>query len=227
MKKFLVIGCVVLVIVMIVSSFLGYKFYKHVQSIRGKYEEVNNGFAALNKQFDFQVPPDGLIQKDRFEKWLSIRGKMAVIMPDYQKMAVELHVGNMNAMQRYSADALMDLQKLLREESMSAYEYAWIFRYVISAFGSGDIRLNPDFRDVIDAFDNLNKGGIDFKFDVKPIVVVPVTSRQVAVIAGLVKDNRSAVMETMKVCNLDLIMFLFRCMPDSEKNAGTGKTGPE
>jgi len=226
--KGVLIGCGVLlaivVIVFVVIGYFGVKFVKDIKEDMVVYQE---SFEELNEKYPFEEPVNGLIGSGQFQRWLHVREKMTSSIAGYDTIAQHFSLKTIRKFKQHTLSIVEDLVSTLDSVGLSPKEYIWMSRQTAGALRSGDIRYDPELRDIASAFDEMTeKEGSSGNRTNLDDLAVPVTSEQIDRIAFLIRSEKEIFLETIKVFYADMAIFGFMNMefvPQKDEGEETGQ----
>jgi hypothetical protein len=229
MKKVL-IGCgiatAVIVVIFIVIGYFGVKLFKNVSE---EFSGFNTTFQELNVKYPFTEPVDGLISRDRYKAWMQVRQGMSGSIAVYDSTMKNFNLKSLSTLKEHTFKSMQQYQEFMEAAGLSPDEYTWISGCMIGAMNSGDVRSDADLRDVVEAFDaikNSDSGRPTFSNDNLESFGIPVTSSQIARITSLIREDKQAFMETIKVFHLDMMAYgISQAASRSTDAADSLKTG--
>lgn len=129
-------------------SYLGYKGYQFGKETEAAYRELGNGYQTLNASHDFHPPEDNVMDPDRAQTYVDIRGKISRFLADYisrieqqgEQISAEFTdsifsgiwdgIREIKTMIRLAAhittESGREHLRLLREAEMSMTEFRWL-----------------------------------------------------------------------------------------------------
>jgi hypothetical protein len=206
--KGLLIGCgVILAIVIIAVVVIGYFGVQTFKNVGEQVDNMKDNFAGLNALYPFEEPSDGLIASDRYEIWLTVRDSMLTSVAAYDTIVKHFSLKSVGRLKDHTFMSMQRIGRQFRETGMSPKEYIWISRQMAGAFASGDLRARPEFSDLVQAYDELEKDDENIKrdYDFKDFST-PVTSLQIKRIMTLLAKNPDRCQQSMKVFYMDMII---------------------
>ena len=208
MKK-VFIGCgIAVLVVLLVLGVVGYHVVKFAKSVGDEVNKVGEQFEALDAQLAFQVPPDGLIRKDRFDAWVDIRLKTAGETDAFIEAFDDFSLKKITSLRDQSFSYIYSVTDAMETAGMSPKEYSWISQQVVGVLDSGDGRSNPALREIVIAFDDLSDTDEDFSNRKQNLhtLGIPVTSDQIERTTRLLVARKDDILTSMKVFYADAIV---------------------
>ena len=209
--KGVLIGCgVVLAIVVIVFVVIGYFGVKFVKDIGQDMLVFKETFQELNSKYPFEAPEDGLIRSGQYGQWMDVRKDMQGSIAGFDSLMQDFSLKSFQKIKDHTLNLVQDLTATLDTVGISPNEYLWISRQVAGALQSGDIRYDPDLQEIATAFDELMEREDDHgnRTNMRDLGV-PVTSEQIAQIKGLIRTDKEAFLNTLKVFYADMAVYGF------------------
>jgi hypothetical protein len=206
--KGLLIGCgVILTVVIIAVVVIGYFGVQTFKNVGEQVDSMKDTFAGLNALYPFEGPSDGLIPSDRYEIWLTVRDSMLTSIAAYDSIVKNFSLKSVGRLKDHTFLSMQRIGKQFKETGLSPKEYIWISRQMAGAFTSGDLRARPEFADLVQAYDDLEKDDQKIRrdYDFKDFST-PVTSLQIKRIMTLLAKNPGRCKQSMKVFYMDLII---------------------
>jgi hypothetical protein len=236
MKK-LLIGCgiVVLLIVVVVGA-IGFLV---AQSVRGMFQMGRQTFqlyADVNKEIPFKPPATNALSAVQVDRWLAVRKAMLPATEAFkgkltgQKSKNPLTV--LTLMTEQSSEVVKAHADALRAHKMSATEYFWIARRVITVLHGGDALKDPDLKSIADAqarsVMQMRQGG---RGPIGPgprpsnmdAMFVPMTSQEIMTSLAVLKSHKKAMLETNDLTMLDSVGWGISEASLRERNAQSGR----
>ena len=197
-----------MLVVLLVLGVVGYHVVKFAKSVGDEVNKVGEQFEALDAQLAFQVPPDGLIRKDRFDAWVDIRLKTAGETDAFIEAFDDFSLKKITSLRDQSFSYIYSVTDAMETAGMSPKEYSWISQQVVGVLDSGDGRSNPALREIVIAFDDLSDTDEDFSNRKQNLhtLGIPVTSDQIERTTRLLVARKDDILTSMKVFYADAIV---------------------
>jgi hypothetical protein len=211
MKKVL-IGCgIVALLFFVLIAAGGYMLYRAGKSMVEFGQKIEASYRATNTQYPFHAPDDNLVANDQLTRWIAIREKLIPQVASFKEMMEGNKTKNpftmFGTMMEQSSLFVDAHVRELDAKKMSAHEYFWISRHVLTALNSGDARKDPALKDVVDWMDkteqqmnkNNNRGGLNNLF-------VPMTGKEIAETLVRIQPFKQKIIDTRDVIMSDIMV---------------------
>lgn len=152
MKKIL-IGCGVIVLLGVIGICVAvYGVYKIGKGVMEGMTEIRQKYAAVDAKYPFKMPADGLMTAEQMDKWLGVR--MELVAPANELKVIFTgnpnRFGSVKKMFTLMKQLATDHAAALDKHQMSSGEYSWITGQVVGVLTSGDAKMNPKLKALID-----------------------------------------------------------------------------
>ena len=172
-KKILIVGCfsiITLLGILLIGGvgYTGYKGYRYKQVVQKSQKEMSDMYQALDDEFVFTAPADGIMQPSQVQNFLKVRSSLAIFSKEpfdnvkNMRSRIQSRLqfsGFFSIIKIYrnlknffvdatQADFLVGKEhcRLLREIRMSPKEYEWITRTYLGTLAGSQLASFPDLQ---------------------------------------------------------------------------------
>jgi len=218
MKKVL-LGCgagcaVVLLIGLLVVGYVGWRFSRFANEFAEQMVEIGDRFEQFDAQFPFTPPDDGLVEANRMDTWLRLRRDLVErgdrFTESFKHFSSTGWIAGLPELKNEFLELADDGFEVFETVGMAPKEYRWIRGLVIGVLSSGDARDKPEMRELVEAFDKVDRQSRNGPAgnSVRSIGA-PVKSEQIEHICALLTERKEAFLAGVNTFYADVVLEAF------------------